>query len=132
MGLELPRGHRILVLRLMIRVVPLLHLLGIRRGVRRSIVLRVVVGHIRIVDRRVRLRRDMVVVLRVTLPPSWMERYGRRYVRAWHHERPASVLPSQSGAGWGIQRARQRGEHASGKRYTDVTPARRRLLASWR
>lgn len=32
----------------------------------------------------------------VTLPPALMNRDGRWYVRAWHHCRQASTLPSQS------------------------------------
>jgi hypothetical protein len=99
-GLELPRRHHVLVrLRVLVRVmVPLLlHLRRIRRRVRSSIV---VLGVVRIgvvVDWRVCLRGYvMVIVLVLALPPSLMERDGRRYVRAWHHCRRATMEPSQS------------------------------------
>ena len=89
-------------LRLVVRVVPLLlHLLGIGRRVRRAIVLWVMVRDVGVVmDWRMCLRRDVVVVLVITLAPSLMERHGWRYVRAWHHGRQARCcLHSQALAG---------------------------------
>lgn len=104
MRLEIARGHCILVvlglrLRVMIRIVPLRHLLVVGRRERRSVVLRVVVRvvGIRVVDRRVCLGGNMVVLV-VALPSPGMVRHGRR-VRARHHGRPTEMLPSQMGAG---------------------------------
>jgi len=99
LGLELTRRHRILMwVWLVVRIVPLLHVLlhlrWVGRCMRRAIVLRVMVGGIGIVmDRRVGLGRHMVVLM-VGLPPARMMRPGRRDVRARHHS--GAVLPSQS------------------------------------
>jgi hypothetical protein len=54
------------------------------------------VGIVRMVYRRVRLRRDVVLVMVLTLPSSLMHGHGRRDVRAWHHGQPLLRLPSQS------------------------------------
>jgi hypothetical protein len=89
LGVERPRWHGILVLGMRIWVVPLRHLLRIGR-VWRRVMLRMVlgVGIVRMVYRRVRLRRDVVLVMVLTLPSSLMHGHGRRDVRAWHHGRP--------------------------------------------
>lgn len=98
MRLELAWRHGILRLSLMVRV-PLRHLLHVLGIVRMAVVLGVAIVHVGVVvDRRVRLRRDVVVVL-VILPPSLVHRTGRRTMRAWHHGQQAAMLPLQSVAG---------------------------------
>lgn len=99
MGLILTRGH-VLGLRrelrlLLVGIVPLRHvLLLIWRRVGRHIVLRVMVLGVRIVDGRMRLRRE-VMVLGLTLPSSVVDCAGGD-VRAGHHCRLLSTMPSQS------------------------------------
>lgn len=100
MGLILARGHVLGLrgeLRLLVRVVPLGHvLLLIRRRVWRHIVLRVMVLGVGVMDRRVRLWRQ-IMVLGVDLPASLMNTPGGLwYVRAGHHWRLGSTMPSQS------------------------------------
>ena len=108
MGLILARRHVLGLQRelrlLLVGVVPLRHvllllllllLLLVGRRVRRHIVLGVMVLRVRVVDRRVCLRREMVVVLGVTLPPSLVDR-PRQDVRTGHHCRLLSTMPSQS------------------------------------
>ena len=87
MGLVLPLGKGVLMLRMLVWIVPLLHhLRRIRRRVRSSIVLRMVVLGVGIVmDRRVSLRRDMVLVVVLTLPAALVHRHGRWDVGAGHH-----------------------------------------------
>jgi hypothetical protein len=97
--LELARGHDVLRLGLVVGIPlwHLLHVLGIAIGVR--IVLGVMVLRVRVVvHRRVRLRRE-VVVLRVLLPPSLVQGTRRRAMGAWHHGRQAAMLPRQLVAG---------------------------------
>jgi hypothetical protein len=115
MGLEVARGHRVLMvlrlrLRLVVGVVPLRHLLVVGRRVRRSIVLRVVVRvvDVGVMDRRVRLRRQMVVLM-VGLPSPGMGRHRGR-VRTWHHgDRPSCCLHTWAPAGDQAATVRQRG-----------------------
>lgn len=116
LGLELTWRHGILRLRRLVRVPLLLHLLHVLGvTVRRSILLLMigVVGSIGIVmDRRVALRRQRVVLLLSLSPP--------RYKWAWHHEPRARMLPLQSVAGQrpSGQRARQREESSEGRSAT--------------
>jgi hypothetical protein len=102
--LELARGHDVLRLWLRLRLVVgvplwhLLHVLGISIGM--SVVLGMMVLRVRIVvPGRVRLRGEMVVVLRVLLPPSLVHGTRRRAVGTWHHGRQAAMLPRQLVAG---------------------------------
>lgn len=86
MGLELSRGHRILmVLRLDVRVhaVPL-RLRRIWRRVRSIVRLRVCGVGI-VMHGRMGLWRRLVVLVVVAMPPSRMERDGRRYRVTRHH-----------------------------------------------
>jgi hypothetical protein len=100
MRLELTWRHGVLGLRLVVGVPlrHLLHVLGV--AVRRHIVLLgvMVLGIRIVVHRRMRLRRDVMVVL-VILPPSLVHGTGRRTMRAWHHGWQAAMLPLQSVAG---------------------------------
>lgn len=100
MGLVLARRHvlglqRELLLLLLVGIVPLRHvLLLVGRRVRRHIVLGVMVLRVRVVDGRVCLRREMVV-LGLTLPSSLVDLPGQD-VRTGHHCRLLSTMPSQS------------------------------------
>jgi hypothetical protein len=98
MGLILARRH-VLGLRrqlglLLVGIVPLGHVLLVRRRVRRDIVLGVMVLRVGVVDRRVCLGRE-IVVLGLTLPPCLVDCPGG-HVRAGHHCRLESTMPSQS------------------------------------
>lgn len=95
MRLELSRWHRILmVLRLgvWVHAVPL-RLWRIRRRVG-SIVRVRVCGVGIVMNRRVRLRGRLIVLVVVTMPPSRMERDGRWNRVARHHWEGAVLLPS--------------------------------------
>jgi hypothetical protein len=91
--LEAARGHGVLVmlrlwlrLRLVVWVVPRGDLLVVGRRMGRRIVLGMMVGvrvGVGVVDGRMRLRGDMIVLVRV-LPSPAVGRHGGR-VRAWHH-----------------------------------------------
>lgn len=93
-GMEGARRHGILVvlgLDVWVHAVPVR--LRIRRGLGMCIVRHRVRGVGIVVNRRVRLGREIVLV--VTLPPPRMERQGRRYRVAGHHGRQTVlVLPS--------------------------------------
>jgi len=86
--LVLPRCYRIL--RLLVRRIPLLLVLR-RRWI--AMVLRVPAGVGVVRQRRMRLRRILIMV--VTLPPARLVGKGRWYVWAWHHAR-RGVMPRQS------------------------------------
>jgi hypothetical protein len=49
-----------------------------------------------VMDRRVRLRRDMVLVMVITLPAALVHRHGRWDMGAGHHCPAGAVVPSQS------------------------------------
>jgi hypothetical protein len=103
MGLVLARRHVLGLQRelrlLLVGIVPLRHvllllLLLVGRRVRRYIVLGVVVLRVGVVDGRVCLRRE-VVVLGLALPPSLVD-CPREHVGTGHHCRLLSTMPSQS------------------------------------
>ena len=84
---------------LLVGIVPLRHvllllLLLVGRRVRRYIVLGVVVLRVGVVDGRVCLWRE-VVVLGLALPPSLVD-CPREHVGTGHHCRLLSTMPSQS------------------------------------
>ena len=99
MGLVLARRHVLGLQRklrlLLVGIVPLRHvLLLVGRRVRRHIVLGMMVLRVWVVDGRVCLRRE-VVVLGLALPPSLVDCAGKD-VRTGHHCRLLSTMPSQS------------------------------------
>jgi hypothetical protein len=126
MRLELTRRHYILRLRLMIWVPlrHLLHVLGIAIG--GPVVLGMVVLRIRVVvHRRMRLRRNVVVIL-VLLPPSLVHGTRRRAMRTWHHGEQAAMLPLQSVAGQTDQAANSEATKGAERRRAALTPVSRR------